>query len=298
MNKALVPLLFTLVSLTWGTTWLAMKIAVETIPPIFATGMRFLFSAPILVGIAWITKTPLLFPAGQRFFQLIICLFYFAIPFTLMIYGEIYVSSSLAAIIFSTMPAAVLISSVFILNEKTSQAQIVGLIIATLSLVNILVSESGTAMAIEGHGWGFFALISAVSIHAIIYVQCKKRCCHVSVITFNALPCFVAGLLLVSCGLFFEAPHITIFSSHSIWSTFYLGAFAGVFGILCYFSLQQKVSSFKASLVFLIFPLIAIVLESHVYDYDLSSLSKMLMIPLVAGIFFTLTPKKDSTTEN
>ena len=113
-----------------------------------------------------------------------------------------------------------------------------------------------------------------------------------SVITFNALPCFIAGLLLTSSGLFFEAPHITTFSSKSIWSTFYLGAFAGVFGILCYFALQQKVSSFQASLVFLIFPLIAIALENHVYNYDLSSLSKILMIPFVVGVFLTLTPHK------
>ncbi len=38
--------------------------------------------------------------------------FYFAIPFSLMIYGETYVSSGLASIIFANMPVAVLIASV------------------------------------------------------------------------------------------------------------------------------------------------------------------------------------------
>ena len=34
MRKVSISILFMLVSLTWGTTWLAMRIAVETIPPV------------------------------------------------------------------------------------------------------------------------------------------------------------------------------------------------------------------------------------------------------------------------
>ncbi|MCE2004298.1 EamA family transporter, partial [Enterobacter asburiae] len=46
MRRVTILVLFLLVSLTWGTTWLAMRIAAETIPPVFATGMRFMFAAP------------------------------------------------------------------------------------------------------------------------------------------------------------------------------------------------------------------------------------------------------------
>ncbi|UUD80755.1 DMT family transporter (plasmid) [Yersinia pestis] len=42
-------LLFIMVSVTWGTTWLAMKLTVETISPIFATGIRFMLAAPVLI---------------------------------------------------------------------------------------------------------------------------------------------------------------------------------------------------------------------------------------------------------
>ncbi|MHS42447.1 EamA family transporter, partial [Salmonella enterica] len=76
MRRVTILVLFLLVALTWGTTWLAMRIAAETIPPMFATGMRFMFAAPCLIVIAWLRKTPLLFPPGQRLFQLIICIFY------------------------------------------------------------------------------------------------------------------------------------------------------------------------------------------------------------------------------
>lgn len=294
MRKITVLILFILVALTWGTTWLAMRVAVETIPPVFATGMRFMFAAPFLIAIALISKTPLLFPSGQRLFQFIICIFYFAIPFSLMIYGETYVSSGLASIIFANMPVAVLLASILFLNEKTNVMQLVGLTIAIAALAGILLTEVNSNT--ETHWQGILALVGAVVIHSIIYTQCKKRSCTVSVITFNALPCLLAGLILSVAGWFFERPHIEGFSKYSLFATLYLGAFAGFFGILCYFALQQKASAFQASLVFLIFPLIAVSLENHIYGGALSSTSMLLIIPLIFGIFLTLF-RKSSTTD-
>jgi putative membrane protein PagO len=289
MRRITVLVLFILVALTWGTTWLAMRIAAETIPSVFATGMRFMFAAPFLIGIAWLKKAPLLFPPGQRSFQAAICVFYFAIPFSLMIYGETYVSSGFASIIFANMPVAVLIASVFFLNEKANAMQISGLTIAIVALAGIILEETNSST--ESNWQGIAALISAVIIHAVIYTQCKKRSCTVSVITFNALPCLLAGLMLLAVGLSFEKPQPSSFSANSILATMYLGAFAGVFGILCYFALQQKASAFKASLVFLIFPLIAVSLESYIYGYAISTYSMVLIIPLAIGIFITIVSK-------
>jgi putative membrane protein PagO len=211
-----------------------------------------------------------------------------------MIYGETYVSSGLASIIFANMPVAVLIASVIFLNEKTNSMQIAGLTIAIVALAGILLEETKTST--DSHWQGIIALVSAVIIHSIIYTQCKKRSCTVSVITFNALPCFLAGLILSAAGWFFERPLVSAFSAHSILATLYLGAFAGVFGILCYFALQQKASAFQASLVFLIFPLIAVSLESYIYGYALSTQSMLFIIPLVTGIFLTLFSRRVPVT--
>lgn len=294
MRRVTIFILFLLVSLTWGTTWLAMRVAAETIPPMFATGMRFIFAGPFLIGIAWLRKAPLFFPPGQRLFQLVICVFYFAIPFSLMIYGETYVSSGLASIIFANMPLAILIASILFLNEKTSGRQIIGLMIAIIALIGILIDESNTTT--KSQWQGLLALISAVVIHSILYTQSKKRSCTVSVITFNALPCFFAGLILASVGFIFEKPEFLHFSTKSILATMYLGAFAGVFGILCYFALQKQASAFQASLVFLVFPLIAISLENLIYGDVISMYSILLTIPLMIGILLTLISQKNRGT--
>ncbi|WP_210522952.1 DMT family transporter [Pantoea ananatis] len=291
MQKTAVVILFLIVTLTWGTTWLAMQIAVQTVPPLFATGMRFIFAAPFLITIAYATKTPLLFPSGQRLFQVIISIFYFSIPFTLMIYGEKYVSSGLASVIFSTMPVAVMVASVLILRTQTNALQIAGLALSTIALTCIIFNESKSGYG--GQWLGVLALITAVIMHSILYTCCKKRSCNVSVITFNALPCLLAGILLIITGWVSEKPDLHSFSASSILATFYLGAFAGVFGILCYFALQKKAGAFKASLVFLIFPVIAFFLENKVYGNSISISSLFLIIPLLTGILLSLIPVKN-----
>ncbi|STB73313.1 EamA family transporter [Citrobacter koseri] len=69
MSTAITGGLFLTVTLTWGTTWMAMKIALISFPPIFATGLRFLLAAPALALLAKATKVPLLFPQGNAHFS-------------------------------------------------------------------------------------------------------------------------------------------------------------------------------------------------------------------------------------
>ncbi|MBD8450882.1 DMT family transporter [Serratia rubidaea] len=289
-NTGIIIILFALVALTWGTTWMAMKIAVASVPPIYATGLRFLAASPLLLLLAYFTRTPLLFPKGSRGFQLLVCLAYFAIPFTLMIYGERYVSSALASIIFANMPVVVLMASVLLLGERVSIAQLIGLIVGVASLSGILWQESSVSG--ETRWPGVVALLAAVLIHAVMYVLSKKRGEKISVLTFNALPCLGAGILLFIVGYLTEKPVTAAFTSASLLSVLYLGVVAGVFGIMAYFALQQKATAFQASLVFLVFPLIAIAVEKAVDHTTISTVSLWLLAPLLAGILLTLYSAK------
>lgn len=286
MQRIIVLFLFAIVTLTWGTTWLAMKVAGESIPPLFATGLRFLSASPFLFLLLFIFKKPVLFPEGQRLFQLILCLFYFAIPFALMIYGELYVNASLAAIIFSMMPVFVLVASMILLKETVNLYQIIGLIVALTALALILINES--IGGLHGESLGIIALLSAVILHAVLYTKTKKLSRAISVLTFNALPCLGAGILLTVSGWWLEQPNIILMTSNSIYAVVYLGVFAGVFGIMSYFLLQKKATPFQASMVFLIFPLVAIALDTLIYDISISNESMFLLLPLGIGIFLLL----------
>ncbi|PKG37666.1 DMT family transporter [Psychromonas sp. Urea-02u-13] len=290
-KKYITSLLFCSVCLIWGTTWLAMEIAVDTIPPIFSTALRFLIASPILVILSKIFKQPLMFPKGKRKWTLLVAVFYFAIPFTLMIAGEMYISSGLASIIFANMPIAVMIMSTLFLGLRLTRQQFVGLLIAIISLYVILSNELG----IGGDNLliGSAALALAVIIHAVMYVMVQKNCKDIEVITYNALPSFIASILLLITSFAFEQVDVQSFSASSLIAVAYLGVFASVGGIVAYFKLGQVSTPFAASICFLIFPLVALALSAVTTGNIISEQSLYMLIPLLSGILLTkISPQK------
>jgi len=299
MQKAKMFTLFAIVILTWGSTWLAMKFALVSLPPIFATGLRFLSAAPLLLWLLSITRSSLLFPPGHRFFQFCVFLFCYCLPFTLVLYGEQYVDPSTAAIIFAMMPVAVMLISMVLLNAPTSLLQLMGSVLAMVALFCILQEEARASLS---NNWkGALAVVLAVFMHAFMYVQCKKRSCPVSLFTFNTLPCLAAGLILTMIGAIVEKPMLENITWLSFASIIYLGIVAGVFGILCYFSLQKRISTFRSSLVFICFPVITVILECVVMDSVFSQTSWLLLAVMMGGVFLSIIPvekrKRVSTSQ-
>lgn len=288
-SKSLTILLFVSVCLIWGTTWFAMEVALHSIPPIFATALRFFLAAPLLVVLAKVFNQPLLFPKGKRQWLLIVALMYFAIPFTLMIYGEQYISSGLASIIFANMPVAVMLMSGLFLGLRLAKHQIFGLITAVVSLCLILGNEM--QMGGDDYLMGTICLGLAVAIHAVMYVLVQKHCKGIEVLTYNALPSFIASLFLFAVSAIGENVNVESFTWDSISAVIYLGLVASVGGIVAYFKLGQVSSPFQASICFLIFPVVALLISCYVNGEVLSEQSLFMMIPLLCGILLTKAPK-------
>lgn len=288
-SKLLTIFLFISVCLIWGTTWFAMEVALNSIPPIFATALRFLLAAPLLVLLAKILNQPLLFPKGKRRWLFIVALMYFAIPFTLMIFGEQYISSGLASIIFANMPVAVMLMSGLFLGLRLAKHQIFGLITAVVSLCLILANEM--EMGSDDYLIGTVCLGVAVAMHAVMYVLVQKHCKGIEVLTYNALPSLIASLFLFAVSTMSENVNVEAFTWDSISAVVYLGFVASVGGIVAYFKLVQVSTPFKASICFLIFPVVALFISSYINGEALSQQSLIMMLPLLVGILLTKVPK-------
>ncbi|MFD2177190.1 DMT family transporter [Veronia pacifica] len=289
-SKSFTVLLFLSVCLIWGTTWFAMEVAVHTIPPIFATALRFFLAAPVLFALAKALNQPLMFPKEKRGWVVIVALMYFAIPFTLMIYGEQYISSGLASIIFANMPVAVMLMSGLFLGLRLAKHQIFGLLTAVVSLCLII----GNEMQMGGDDYltGTVSLGLAVLIHAVMYVLVQKHCKEVQVLTYNAVPCFLASMFLFAVSAMTENVVVEAISWNSLSAVVYLGFAASVGGIVAYFKLGQVSTPFQASICFLIFPVVALLISAFINGEMLSEQSLILMLPLLFGIMLTKMPKR------
>ena len=136
----LVALYLTVVGV-WGTTWVAMRAAVATVPAITASGLRFAVAFPLLALV--LARRPgvsLRYPPGHRRLLALVTLAYFTVPFVLMNLGTAAVPSGLAAVLFATVAVFIVVLSVPALGIRISGRQTAGVTVALGALVAIGVS--------------------------------------------------------------------------------------------------------------------------------------------------------------
>lgn len=280
--------LFLIVCLSWGTTWLGIKIAVESVPPLTAAGLRFLIAFPLFLSFALLRREPLLFPRQSRWFFVFVTLSYFSLPYYLLNYGEMHVSSGLTALLFSCMPVFILIFSAMFLREKIYPSQVIGIAFGFGSLFMIIRSQ-GLHLD-HAELFGVLAILAAAVMHALCYVITKKQGSAISVITYNTLPIGLAGLMLFVAGLSVEAPVFDEITARSWGALLYLGLVASVGGFIVYFLLLKRLSPIILSFVFIIFPVFAVVIGAW---YEGQSVSRELMVysaVLLTGFAITKLP--------
>lgn len=282
--------LFLIVCLSWGTTWLGIKIAVESVPPLTAAGLRFLIAFPLFLSFAVLRKAPLLFPRQSRWFFVFVTLSYFSLPYYLLNYGELHVSSGLTALLFSCMPVFILIFSALFLREKILPTQLLGIAIGFASLFMIIRSQG---LHLDQAEWlGVLAILCAAILHALCYVVTKKHGSAISVITYNTLPIGIAGLMLFIVGLNVETPDFKDITARSWGALLYLGLVASVGGFIVYFILLKRLNPVLLSFVFIIFPVFALLIGAW---YEGTPVSRELMLYsaiLLAGFAITKLPLK------
>ena len=118
----------TIVAIVWGTTFLGIRIAVETIPGWFVAGIRQ-FLAGIIMLIILLYKKELKWIGWKNLsYQLIFSILMLIIANGLTTVAEENVSSSLASLINATSPILVFIGSVTIGLQKFSIKGLIGII--------------------------------------------------------------------------------------------------------------------------------------------------------------------------
>jgi drug/metabolite transporter (DMT)-like permease len=98
-----VVLAFLAIYLLWGTTFLAIRIAVREVPPLFAAGTRMFLAGVILFAFMWMRGATL--PTKQQWRSLALMgALMFVLDYGLLFWAEKYVPSGIAAVLSATVP--------------------------------------------------------------------------------------------------------------------------------------------------------------------------------------------------
>src|SRR4051794_27498424 len=204
-------LLYALVVAVWGTTWIAMRAAVATVPAITASGLRFAIAFPLLAVVAARRPgVPLRYPRGHGRLFALVTLAYFTLPFVLMNVGSAMVPSGLAAVLFASVSIFIIVLSVPVLGTRIGRRQAAGVAGALVALVALIAHQTGLGGG--ARPIGVLALLGAAGLHAVVYVLLKRDAGAINPLTLNTLPMGLAAGLLCALGALIEHPDLAAIS--------------------------------------------------------------------------------------
>ena len=110
-------LAFAIIYIVWGTTYLAIRVGVEEVPPFLLAGLRFVISGGVIYGwmIAHGERSP---TARQWVAASIIGCMIFVMDYGLLFWAEERVPSGIAAVMMATIPVFMALSEITILRTQ------------------------------------------------------------------------------------------------------------------------------------------------------------------------------------
>jgi len=257
-EKIFVVIGFILISIIWGSTWFAIKIGLESVPPLYGVAIRFTLAVIILLIIMRFRGEQ--FPIDKDSLMLFLAMGVLSIslPFALVYWGEQYIPSGLASVLFAVYPFVVATYSHFMLpGEKLNPYKIIGIILGFLGILIIFWTDLRLG---DASTLGMGAVLVSTLMQGMALVIIKKKGTHLSPVTLNVGGMLVGVIILYLMALEFENFSDIRFDEKGIGSILYLGTFGSVVTFVTYYWLLKRVEAVYLSLVSFVTPILAVIL--------------------------------------
>jgi len=267
----------------WGSSYLFIKLAVDSFGTFTLISLRLLIGAAFLWTVLRVTRTPL--PRDRRPYLhlLVMSVINIAIPFALITWAEQSVDSALAAILNSTVPLFVLvIAPLFLPDEPIRVNGLVGLAVGFIGVV-LIVSPGlvGTAGTVPG----MIALLGASVSYACGNVYARRNVRGLAPMIPAVFQVTFALLIVGALALIVERPWETATPDAQAWfSVVWLGILGSGIAYLAYFRLLSKWGATRTSLVAYLLPIVGIVLGALVLQEPIGPPLVVGTVLVIAGV--------------
>ncbi|HXH39875.1 MAG TPA: EamA family transporter [Thermoanaerobaculia bacterium] len=284
-DRALAYAAFAVVCVVWGTTYLAIRVAVTTMPPFLLTGARYLFAGVVLFIVAKLHGDAI--PRGGRVLgDVVLCgVLMVAIGNLTVVWAEQWVPSGFAALFVGTAPFwATLIELLRRSSERLELRHGIGMLIGFLG-VAMLVTPRGAGKAFDAR-FVIGALVIQAGCLAWQYGTIRGKYALVGIppLMSSALQMLAGGLVVTLAGIALgELPRF-----HATPRTFaalaYLSVFGSVLAYTSYVYAARHLRTTNMSLYAYVNPVVAVILGWLVLHEQLTWVSVTAMVVILGGV--------------
>ena len=263
------------VCLIWGTTYLGIRISLETIPPLFMAGVRWVVAGTVLIAILKVRRERL---PGPREWPALTLLGILLLGFGngAVVWAEQTVPSGLTAVLVATSPFWMVgFDALMPEGERLTLRRLAGLVVGFAGIVmlvwpEIQIGESGKAF-LTGVVSAQIACVGWAVGSSYARWRGRGRAKHENVLATAAFEMLCGGVVLLIASTLIGEPGRVAFSTRSAGALTYLifvGAIGG-FGAYAYALKHLPVAT--VSLYAYVNPIIAVVLGTLVLGEPFSA---------------------------
>ena len=284
-HRSKLPILIWLVlSLIWGSTWLFIKLGLEDLPPFTFAGIRFVIAALILSIVIVIRRRPL--PRRRRDWGLMAVtgLLSFTLNYGLLFWGEQRTTSGLAAILQTIIPVfGLVLAHLYLPEERITLRKMGGVVLGIIGVglifSNQFVAEGKSAL------WGSVAIVVGALGVAYSNVLIKARARHLDSAVLAAGQMVFGLIPLLLIGTIAEGNPLKLhWTPLALFSLFYLALVGSSIAFLLFYWLVRNMDVTKTMLISLVTPLIAVILGMLVLNERLTWRIFLGGVVIISGI--------------
>lgn len=245
-----------LLCLIWGSTWWAIRVSLQDLPPLTAAAARFLLAAVCMVPLVRLLggREPGTPPPTWLWLALGLC--NFAGSYGILYWTEQTVPSGIAAVLWAVFPVLMAIAGITILGEALSLRQLAGFLVAFLGVVAMYLGDLGGQRA-EVLPHAALLLLSPV-VSAAGTVLVKRFGSGHSSLRLNRNGMLFGALLLVLAALLLESAAPAHWTAAAIVATVYLALIGTCLSFGLYFWLLRSAPASRLALISYVTPILAL----------------------------------------
>ncbi len=273
----------------WGTTYLAIVISIQTLPPFISGAVRFLCAATLLYAwLRWRHPQPL---NGVNVPIALACgVLLSGIGNGFVIWAQQGIPSGIAALIVTAVPVVVLVIdwAMFSKHAPSKQA-LFGIAIAVGGVATIILHTR--TLAGDAQPLHVIAMIAAVIGWSFGTLIQKRAASATTVLSFTCVQMF--GGALFQFGMTFVNDEWRNFEPHAVsWTSLaalgYLIVFGSLIALNCYLWLLTRVPAQKVTTYALVNPVVALLLGAFVLGERVTPLAAISAVSVLAGVALVL----------
>lgn len=288
---------FAAVYVLWGSTYVAIKFAIETLPPFTMAGLRFVGAGTLFFAWTVARGAPRATARQWRSAAIAGALMMMASN-GLVCWAERRVDSSLASILVATVPLWIMMLDwARPLGRRPGSRAITGVAIGLAGVAILLWPESG---GVRLDTFGVVALLVAPLCWAFGSLYIRTADLPKSMIQAAAMQMLCGGALQLLLGFAlgelsgFEPANV---SAKSVWSLFYLLVAGSLLGFTAYVYLLRHTTPVRASTYAYVNPLVAVILGVWLANETFTLTQLVGAAVVLVGVVLTLTAASTSRAQ-